>query len=72
MSMVGAFEVAGVGAPMGDTGTNGTVFIPCGDAKGDCGNFGIVGDAAGECWADVVIITSTSEAQKMRECCNSQ
>jgi len=35
--MVEAFGVAGEGAALGDTGTNGTVFIPDGDANGDCG-----------------------------------
>jgi len=45
MSLVAAFGVAG--AASGDTGTNGTVFIPEGDANGDCGT--VEGDAAGEC-----------------------
>jgi len=49
MSKVAAFGVAGDGAASGDTGTNGTVFIPDGDANGDCATLGIEGDAAGEC-----------------------
>ncbi|TKY67241.1 hypothetical protein E2542_SST10133 [Spatholobus suberectus] len=77
--MVGAFGVAGVGAPLGDTGTDGTVLIPGGDATGVCGNVGIVGDAAGwtgfrgaaagDNWAKVVLeykneTSSASEKDK--------
>lgn len=48
MSMVGAFGMMGVGAPLGDTGTRGTVLSPGAGAvaAGDCGNGGVGGDAS--------------------------
>ena len=44
MSMVGAFGMEGVGAPLGDEGTKGTVLNPGAGDGGDCGFVGIGGD----------------------------